>query len=72
MFKAFVIVCILVSPQVGEQCQPFEDTWGPYNTFENCSIRVDQMAEDLFTSINPYYSITSMTGICSPLSGELS
>lgn len=72
MFKALVIVCIIMSPQIGEQCYVVRDTLGPYNTLENCTTRIDQMAGETFGSVNAYYPVTSVVGVCEPLGGELS
>jgi hypothetical protein len=72
MFKAFVVICIIAAPQSGEQCHVFSDTWGPYNTLENCVIRVDQMANEIFDDVNAYYPVTEIVGVCEPLEGELS
>jgi hypothetical protein len=42
MFKAWVLVCALNSP---EQCMTFEDRWGPYPTEAQCKARVEEMIE---------------------------
>tara|TARA_A100001011_G_scaffold338810_1_gene369867 strand:- start:15 stop:266 length:252 start_codon:yes stop_codon:yes gene_type:complete len=42
MFEALLLVCLSVSP---DTCRELSDTKGPYSTFEQCKVRVDEMAE---------------------------
>lgn len=42
MFEALLLVCLSVSP---DTCRELSDTKGPYPTFEQCKVRVDEMAE---------------------------
>ena len=72
MLKALVLVCVIQSSASAEQCLVFEDDWGPYNTEENCQIRVNQMGRELFEILSPVFVITSMEGACIPEEGELS
>ncbi len=72
MLKAFVLVCVIQSSASAEQCLMFEDDWGPYNTEENCQIRVNQMGRELFEIMSPAFVITSMEGACIPEEGQLS
>ena len=72
MLKALVLVCVIQSTALGEQCIVFEDKWGPYNTEENCQIRVKQMGEELYSILAPAFVITSIDGTCVPDNSELS
>lgn len=72
MLKALILVSILESTTSGEQCIFFEDEWGPYNTEDNCQIRVNQMGEELYSILAPAFVITSMEGACVPEEGQLS
>ena len=47
MFSALVLACAVYSGDVSNVCAEFKDTWGPYNTVENCSIRTEQMVDFL-------------------------
>jgi hypothetical protein len=70
MFKAMVLVCLMVTP-TSERCAVVEDEWGPYNTIENCNIRVNQMSQDLFVILSSMYTVTSIDGACVAEKGEL-
>ena len=41
MFEAMLMVCALSTP--GE-CVRFDDTQGPYETFDQCKVRAQEMA----------------------------
>lgn len=70
MLKAIILVCVVQSSV--ELCLEFEDDWGPYNTEENCQIRVNQMGRELFDIMSPAFVITTMEGACIPEEGQLS
>jgi hypothetical protein len=58
MFEAFVIVCATtLSYGINQNsCFPLNDEWGPYKTEENCSIRANQMSEEILRGeLNPYF-----------------
>ena len=42
MFEALLLVCALATP---ENCVRFDDTRGPYETYEQCKTRSYEMAE---------------------------
>ena len=46
MFKAMVLVCALYTP--GE-CVRFDDTRGPYPTYDECKVRSQEMAAGVAT-----------------------
>lgn len=72
LFKAMILVCAVVSSAGDEQCVMFSDEWGPYATKENCTIRVNQMGEEIYQALSPSIEISSMNGACIPEEGELS
>ena len=42
MFDALLLVCALATP---EKCVRFDDTRGPYETYDECKVRSYEMAE---------------------------
>ena len=46
MFEAWVAFCLISEPQ---ECALAQDTFGPYNTFQECKVRAEVMAENIFT-----------------------
>jgi hypothetical protein len=49
VFEALVIVCAagLNLEVYLDRCFDFKDSWGPYNTLENCTIRQEQIVDDI-------------------------
>lgn len=41
MFKAMLLVCALATP---DKCVQFDDTRGPYETSDQCKVRIQEMA----------------------------
>lgn len=63
MFKAFVLVCVMLTPD-NEQCIIFEDTWGPYITIENCTIRSNQIRIEIYQELSTLYPVTTIDTEC--------
>lgn len=63
MFKAFALVCVMLTPD-NEQCMIFEDKWGPYITIENCNIRSDQMRVEIYQELSTLYPVTVIDTEC--------
>jgi hypothetical protein len=53
MFHAYVIVCAAtLSFQIyTDSCFVLDDSWGPYQTTENCDIRRKQLVDDVLNGI---------------------
>jgi hypothetical protein len=49
VFEVLVIVCAtgLNLEVYLDSCFEFKDSWGPYNTLENCNIRQEQIVGDI-------------------------
>lgn len=80
MFHAFVIVCAAsFNMEIDEaNCISFEDTWGPYITEENCTIRANQIVDELvrgemnpiISTILKYPQMIYAEGHCRKLEGQ--
>ena len=57
MFSALVLICAVYSGEVSPVCAEFKDEWGPYKTFDNCSIRTNQMVDVLMSHEDEMYAI---------------
>jgi len=44
MFEAFMLACMIGNSKI---CHTIADIEGPYNTHEECIVRVNEMASDL-------------------------
>jgi hypothetical protein len=51
MYYAFALICAATASQqiIPDSCIIAPDSWGPYITAENCSIRAAQMAQEVLT-----------------------
>ena len=46
MFSALILVCSIESGYITQNCIELNDEWGPYNTEENCIIRLKQIEKE--------------------------
>ena len=44
MFKTLVLACSIAVPT---DCWEFRDTWGPYETYEQCQARAYEMGNNI-------------------------
>jgi hypothetical protein len=61
MFEALAIVCAasLSFEIYTDRCFMLQDSWGPYNTIENCNIRRSQMVNEVLNGVlsTPVFTI---------------
>lgn len=54
MFEAFMLVCMISNATI---CHTLADTEGPYNTHDECILRIDKMARDLKSYLPNYLPV---------------